>query len=913
MRYVYLILLSLVFITSGFRANASHIYGADFYYQFVSGNTYKISLVIYGDCGGAQFPSLTGATPQVLILESGVQKASINLSQQGPGVEVTPVCSSLIGSTNCSNLNATLKGVKRFIYSANYNLPSPYISNNWVFRFNGTMGAGAQAGRSNSITNINLTGPGGGSVVTMEAFLNNINGNNSSPTYTTIPTPFFCINVAQQYNQGAVDINNDSLVYALAPGLQGTGTVTYNPGYSATNPLATATGTFSFNTATGQMNFTPNAGQISLVVNEVKEYRNGVLVGTSSREMTFVVLTDCNAQPASNSLDTIKNANSGGVVANPNIFNVCQGADSVHFGIVAINPAADTLIASVLGLPSGATANILNNNTTSPKVVIDWKTATVAPGSYNLFVTYKDNGCPLTSTQTVAYTINVIRPNVLHYSILNPTHCIHKAYVRYDLANGVTPRTVVISRNGTTIDSFLDNSGLAYDSLATGVYSVHVTSSTLLCTSDYTMAIVDSGSYPYRPKVLDSIYYCNGDVAVQLVATPDSGAVLHWWDANGVSFGFPPTPNTSLSGIFTYQVDQVYKVCESARDSITVFITDRPVAGFSGPESVCENDTATFVFTGKVGVGPILNYVWDWDNAGYVSGASGGPWQVKWFGDGIKTIKLRVDENKCPSFDFTKTINVRPIPFAGFYARSPVCQFDSVLLIYNTSPKVGQDFTWKFDGADIPDGNAIGPYVVHYLTPGLKHISLSVNLAGCTDTREVDVLVNPVPDAKITNVAGPICIGDKVYLVATGGAKYDWSPSGDLFHDNDGNLYAVLVQPITYMVHVTSGDGCVDSASISYKTIEPCCQFSFPNAFSPNGDGHNDIFHVVTYGNQIQFELSIYNNWGQRVYYGLNAKEGWDGNFKGKPCPAGSYFYYLNAKCFTGHQETQKGDLILIR
>jgi hypothetical protein len=45
----------------------------------------------------------------------------------------------------------------------------------------------------------------------------------------------------------------------------------------------------------------------------------------------------------------------------------------------------------------------------------------------------------------------------------------------------------------------------------------------------------------------------------------------------------------------------------------------------------------------------------------------------------------------------------------------------------------------------------------------------------------------------------------------------------------------------------------------------------------------------------------------------LDAEEGWDGSFRGKPCEPGAYFYYLNATCFTGRQETHKGDLMLLR
>ena len=95
--------------------------------------------------------------------------------------------------------------------------------------------------------------------------------------------------------------------------------------------------------------------------------------------------------------------------------------------------------------------------------------------------------------------------------------------------------------------------------------------------------------------------------------------------------------------------------------------------------------------------------------------------------------------------------------------------------------------------------------------------------------------------------------------------------------------------------------------------MAPCCGFSYPDAFTPNGDGRNDRFRVVSYGNQAQFGLSIYNNWGQRVYYGLDPAEGWDGLFGGKPCDAGTYYYFVSATCFTGRRESHKGSLVLIR
>ena len=100
---------------------------------------------------------------------------------------------------------------------------------------------------------------------------------------------------------------------------------------------------------------------------------------------------------------------------------------------------------------------------------------------------------------------------------------------------------------------------------------------------------------------------------------------------------------------------------------------------------------------------------------------------------------------------------------------------------------------------------------------------------------------------------------------------------------------------------------------MTYNNIEQCCNFAFPNAFTPNNDGINDQFRIVTYGNMKYYSFSIYNRYGQRVFWSGDAKRGWDGTFGGEPCDPGVYFYYLDAECLTGPTQQQKGDITLVR
>lgn len=183
------LLLITVLLCFSQEVMATHLYGADFFYTYVSGTTYNVTLVVYGDCSGSAFPSLSTSSPEVKIYDSTSLTQSKNLTTQAPtsGVEVTPVCPSQLSNTNCVSSTGTIPGVKKFVYTGSVTLG--HTSAKWKFQFTGNMGSTAAAGRSNSITNI--VPPTGGSVMALEATLDNTSVTNSSPTYTTIPTPFF--------------------------------------------------------------------------------------------------------------------------------------------------------------------------------------------------------------------------------------------------------------------------------------------------------------------------------------------------------------------------------------------------------------------------------------------------------------------------------------------------------------------------------------------------------------------------------------------------------------------------------------------------------------------------------------------------------------------------------------------------
>ena len=91
-------------------------------------------------------------------------------------------------------------------------------------------------------------------------------------------------------------------------------------------------------------------------------------------------------------------------------------------------------------------------------------------------------------------------------------------------------------------------------------------------------------------------------------------------------------------------------------------------------------------------------------------------------------------------------------------------------------------------------------------------------------------------------------------------------------------------------------------------------KLDFPNAFSPNGDGMNDIYRAKTdYQSIVEFKAVIYNRWGQKLYEWSNPAGGWDGTYKGNPVKQGVYYVQVTAKGADGRRFNIKKDVNLLR
>jgi len=102
-------------------------------------------------------------------------------------------------------------------------------------------------------------------------------------------------------------------------------------------------------------------------------------------------------------------------------------------------------------------------------------------------------------------------------------------------------------------------------------------------------------------------------------------------------------------------------------------------------------------------------------------------------------------------------------------------------------------------------------------------------------------------------------------------------------------------------------------ASISEPSDTEVSKLLIPNAFSPNGDGINDIFKIANFTNQKLIEFKVFNRWGTILFTTEDPSSGWDGTFKGKDEPFGVYGYVIRIAYPQNVVETYKGTVTLLR
>jgi len=251
-----------------------------------------------------------------------------------------------------------------------------------------------------------------------------------------------------------------------------------------------------------------------------------------------------------------------------------------------------------------------------------------------------------------------------------------------------------------------------------------------------------------------------------------------------------------------------------------------------------------------------------------------------------------------------------------------------------SSVSISPDLCAQGNGSVILKAEGAAPFTYTWYDPGMQQLSTAATLNGLSAGRYSVVITDnnkcsttasySVGDSTITLEAphypSQIALKDaSVQLVPDRGGAGTWSlfsdpPPGSPASQNTTGEF--MVGPLTEdtTVYVTLATGaCTSPVAAAEIKVVRTLTILMPNAFTPNGDGRNDIFRVKFPEVIKTFRMQVFDRWGRLVFAGEDPYRGWDGNSAGKPLPAGAYVWMIHYQDLFGNSKDLKGTVLLVR
>lgn len=458
-----------------------------------------------------------------------------------------------------------------------------------------------------------------------------------------------------------------------------------------------------------------------------------------------------------------------------------------------------------------------------------------------------------------------------------------------------------------------------------GVFTVKlVTQATNGCKDSSTRQLSINPTPAVSLSVNDSVQcFKNNFVQYNYTGTIASGAiqsVLWYFDTNpGVTS--PATVTRNYAQPDQYAVKIVAQSDSGCFDSVQKIVVIHP----SITVAVAVNDTDQcfnghgFALTNTStvnGTGSISKYNWVYsDNTS--DNVPSPP--IKTFAtDGFYSAQCIMETDKGCLDTFTTNLNVYFTPEPDFEADS-VCFGDSVFFDNITPHPPGKTINWLWNFGNGSNSSQKSPYY-RYTDTGSYTVSLSASTgAGCNvvQTKLFTNLVNPVPTAffEDTLVSSYERFTTFSFINgSTGATQYLWDfGDGNISADENPIYEYQYIGTLTVSLEVENQWGC--GASYAKKLIvSPDIDIQIPTAFSPGRkDSLNSQYRVEGVYLTQEFELHIYNRWGQEVFFATNPRKAWDGTFNGEPQPAGIYVYMVRLIHPTTGLKLYRGTITLLK
>jgi gliding motility-associated-like protein len=880
-------LLSILFLFTLLPAFAKHITGGEITYEYIGPGitpgtrTYTVTLILFRDALNCNSALGCADLP-------GAVSIGIYNNDNGSVIDFLSVpISSVTDPLPIISRPSCLSNEPPLHYQAGYYTATIVVSDNNA-GYTATYQVCCRVdGIANTINNTGAT------YTTEIPGLNTLTGgitDNSAHFQTGIS--IICYNKPFKLDFSATDPDAaDVLVYSFGDAYDGGAASSGNPvtstpagppynpiiytgGYSGNDPFGTAA---TIDPNTGIISGTAPASGKYVVCVVVKSYRGGVYISEHRKDF-LITVADCDFPDAD---------------LNPGVFTSCDGFTKTFQNLEPVPNPLNLTYDWDFGDPASGANNtfsgpvaphtyttsgdfpltlIVNKNT--PCADTAYATVKVYPGFFPAFApippTCKDVPVQFTDATTATFGA----PSIWSWNFGDPSTLADTSHIRNP--------TYVYHTSGTYTGTFIVETSVGCkDTLFPEIVIVdkpdfHLPNDTLIC-------IVDT---------------------VQLVATTTSTTGTVTWSPNYmISDIHSLTPLVSPDVTTTYTAFFAEPSGCNDTKTVTVNVTSGVSFTVGIDTTICRTDSVIL----RIPTSNALYYNWTATPATTISDPSvRNPSATPSAPLTIFHVRASISA-KCFAENEIKVKTV-PYPAAAITGRDPIC-FGTNDTLHASG---GSSYIWSpptyLNNANIADPIVIQPKISTIYTVTVTDI------LGCPKPVTKDFTVHVV---KVIANAGPqdtsIVLGQPLLLSATGGTRYEWTPNTWLSDPNISNPVSNPLNNITYAVKVSNSIGCFANDTINVKVYFVPPDVYVPSAFTPAGDGLNDLFRPIALGIKSLENFRVYNRWGELLYSTKQIGEGWNGKYKGQGQNAGTYVWEVEATDYAGRKIRRKGSVILIK
>lgn len=557
--------------------------------------------------------------------------------------------------------------------------------------------------------------------------------------------------------------------------------------------------------------------------------------------------------------------------------------------VIALSTGTNTTICageSVTITASGANSYLWSTGQTSQSI-------TVSPSSTtNYTVTGTTNGCD--GSEQVTVNVNQLPTLSTNPSATDAACGISDGSLTGGVVNGTSPFTYSWTNgSGTVVGSNLD-----LTNIPAGLYSLEILDGNG-CSNDFGPFSVANPGAPNAPTItVSSNEACEGEDITFSVSSSDPSATFNWSGPNGfnsTSNNFTITLNQSTDG--NYCVTATVSNCTSPSSCETILLNELPTLNVSSDSEgvlVCENSDVELTASGA------NSLVWNGPNGFNANGSPALLTNTNINSTGWYVV-TGTDGNNCSASDST-FVEVVPLPTADAAAsndsQTAFCE-GSVGFLFGDG---GGNYEWN--GPNGYSSTNQNPTIANFGPSNVGTYVLTVtDINGCQDQDSIDLDVSIFEDVDIVAEDTVLCAGETLFLSATGAQDYVWTgPNG--FSESGQNITIENIsmsQSGTYFVEGTSAFGCsgTDQVEVLVEMSSEC--LFIPELVTPNFDNMNDSWVITGITNYPNAEVSIFNRWGNMVYFSSPYENDWNGQVNkgvnmgdgsGK-LPTGTYFYII--------------------